>query len=363
MRLPRLGRLRFNMPCLAGMLLVHLLALGAGCDEAEGGAEASAGTGSRAGTGSHAGEGGSAAPSAMAGSMHISMDASVDATPRQHEPTVDAAADAPADATSGSDAALTGACKDAQPLHCGDRLTGATPSSGEDLFSLYACTARAESGSESVYAFRAEHDCQVSARLTELEEDLDLFVFDTCDALSCIEASPSPLDIQRRFGGEWVSFHATAGKTQVIVVDGYNESHGAHALAVDCLCGESAESFADGDFVLRVTRRWDGDPSDIALPSMAFDEDDYQAVAPTDRYEVVISQVLDHVTITPETEPAIEGTLAKGTAGTLSYVLDAFAGGRLLIWTSGSGLQAELTLYGSGVPIVSSERGELIAEP
>lgn len=96
---------------------------------------------------------------------------------------------------------------------------------------------------------------------------------------------------------------------------------------------------------------------------MAFDEDGYQAVDPTDRYEVVISQVLDHVTITPETEPAIESTLAKGTAGTLSYDLDAFAGGRFLIWTLGSGLQAELTLYGSGVPIVSSERGELIAEP
>lgn len=55
-----------------------------------------------------------------------------------------------------------------------------------------------------------------------------------------------------------MSFHSTAGKTQTIVIDGYSESHGAYALPVDCLCGESAESFADGDFVLRVTRRWDG---------------------------------------------------------------------------------------------------------
>ena len=68
--------------------------------------------------------------------------------------------------------------------------------------------------------------------------------------MACIEASPTPLDLQRRFGGERVSFHATAGKTQAIVIDGYNESHRAYALAVDCLCGESAESFADGDWMI-----------------------------------------------------------------------------------------------------------------
>jgi hypothetical protein len=39
----------------------------------------------------------------------------------------------------------------------------------------------------------------------------------------------------------------------------------------------------------------------------------------------------------------------------IQYDLDAgtFAGGRLVIWEVGGGLQAELTIYGSGVPIVS----------
>jgi hypothetical protein len=37
----------------------------------------------------------------------------------------------------------------------------------------------------------------------------------------------------------------------------------------------------------------------------------------------------------------------------------AFAGGRFVIGSVASGLEAELTLYGSGVPIASSERGAL----
>jgi hypothetical protein len=36
-----------------------------------------------------------------------------------------------------------------------------------------------------------------------------------------------------------------------------------------------------------------------------------------------------------------------------------FAGGRFIVWISNDSFEAELTIYGSGVPIVKSERGNL----
>ena len=38
------------------------------------------------------------------------------------------------------------------------------------------------------------------------------------------------------------------------------------------------------------------------------------------------------------------------------------AGGRFNVWLSGESMEAELTIYGSGVPITISERGKLIKE-
>jgi hypothetical protein len=36
-----------------------------------------------------------------------------------------------------------------------------------------------------------------------------------------------------------------------------------------------------------------------------------------------------------------------------------FAGGRFVVWSGKNGLQGELTIYGSGVYIISSERGSI----
>jgi hypothetical protein len=51
--------------------------------------------------------------------------------------------------------------------------------------------------------------------------------------------------------------------------------------------------------------------------------------------------------------------VTRGARHDPSHGSGTFAGGRLVIWSGTSGLQAELTLYGSGVPIFSSERGAL----
>ena len=43
------------------------------------------------------------------------------------------------------------------------------------------------------------------------------------------------------------------------------------------------------------------------------------------------------------------------------YELDegVFAGGRFVVWINNDSFEAELTIYGSGVPIIKSERGYL----
>ena len=60
-------------------------------------------------------------------------------------------------------------------------------------------------------------------------------------------------------------------------------------------------------------------------------------------------------------EPRVAGELIVALSDRLDYDLveGAFAGGRFIVRRDGSDLRAELTFYGSGVPIVSSQRGKL----
>ena len=43
-----------------------------------------------------------------------------------------------------------------------------------------------------------------------------------------------------------------------------------------------------------------------------------------------------------------------------TYGLKTFAGGRLVVWPTNTNYEAELTIFGSGFPIIHSERGTLI---
>jgi len=118
-------------------------------------------------------------------------------------------------------------------------------------------------------------------------------------------------------------------------------------------CGGGTESTR---YVLRVDRTLDSSRA-VVEP---FDDSAFKQHEPRDRYGVAVDG--DHVTIDPlegqPAGPAIEGTLVGTRPGESRYALDkgTFAGGRLLI----SGDRAELTIFGSGVPIVGSERGSLV---
>jgi hypothetical protein len=85
----------------------------------------------------------------------------------------------------------------------------------------------------------------------------------------------------------------------------------------------------------------------------------YNPIVAHDRYEIVVSGF--DATITPIVSVPwggeLHGVRVDATGDEMRFALDQrpFAGGTLVI----RGEQGELTLYGSGVPIVSSERGTI----
>lgn len=243
-------------------------------------------------------------------------------------------------------------CPGVLPLGCGARLSHSTASHGRpNAWFGYNCSARAQSGREALYAVQTGQPCQAMARLSELTVDLDLFLLSACDPFTCIAASPTPFDIQEQ---ETIAFDAAVGQPLILAVDGYAEASGSYVLALDCLCGPPlATPWADGAWRLVVDWRWDGSSGGPLTPDQ-LEETDYQPVADGTSYVIEISEAWQGASI--GVTPLIGALVsAADTAGALRYDLisGAFAGGRFLVWNGGAaGLQAELTLYGSGVPIV-----------
>lgn len=127
-------------------------------------------------------------------------------------------------------------CANPIPLQCGDRLNHSTLVNGQaDQVYGYGCSARLESGRETIYLLTTAERCEVEVRLTELEVDLDLFSVEECGVLSRGECSSTPLDLQ---DGEHIGFSTVAGVSLFIMVDGYAGAEGSYALEVDCTCGD-----------------------------------------------------------------------------------------------------------------------------
>jgi hypothetical protein len=125
-------------------------------------------------------------------------------------------------------------------------------------------------------------------------------------------------------------------------------------------CGVMLGSFSDGTWEFMPDRVWDKTMGDVQFPTDPLSEEAYEAVEnSTDVLPVliVVSKNGDLVTIGESTE----GNLTSSATDIIHYNLDAgtFAGGRFLVWIDDDCFQAELTIYGSGVPVVSSERGRL----
>ena len=118
--------------------------------------------------------------------------------------------------------------------------------------------------------------------------------------------------------------------------------------------------FDEGRWTFRPDRQWKPTSSRVQSPSDAkFSDEDYDAVSQTEQ-TVLVSANASSVAI--GVEPMTGSRSRTSTETQLSYDLSqgTFAGGRFLVWQDGDGLQAELTIFGSGLPIVESKRGALV---
>ena len=137
-------------------------------------------------------------------------------------------------------------------------------------------------------------------------------------------------------------------------------------VAVFCISNNiSAENGLEGMWHFRVDRVWDGS-GDPSFPFSPLAESSYCPVAngPTYRIEISGSPGKDYLISIGD--PPIKGhqmpaNSLEHQANPLGIVfsLDVFVGGRFVIMPGKNVLQGELTKYGSGRPIIKSERGVL----
>lgn len=250
-------------------------------------------------------------------------------------------------------------CFDTVETPCGTRYSGTTVG-GLNEWNSYNVSARAENGPEQIFTMKVvggemqPTDCRAMARLTDISEDLDLFVLNSCDSFDAQGFSSTPLDIQDI---ESVAFDVHYYR--FIAVDGYDGAEGSFNLEIDCLCN-AIDDFDDGEYIFSIDSEWNGETvvtsSDDELP-----EEDYVPVTGGNIHVVSVTDSWAAIVID---ENLYTGEIVPSSDGKLHYdlVSGAFAGGRLIIYGGYSDenvrfSRGELTLYGSGVYISASYRG------
>ncbi len=125
---------------------------------------------------------------------------------------------------------------------------------------------------------------------------------------------------------------------------------------------ELRHAFHDGVWLLTVDRALRPGSSTVGVPTDPLSEADFAPVDGGARYRLVVSEESARIAVV---ESQMVAQLEQTTAERLIYGLvdGAFAGGRIMVWREPSGIQAELTIYGSGVPVVRSERGSVRTVP
>lgn len=122
------------------------------------------------------------------------------------------------------------------------------------------------------------------------------------------------------------------------------------------------DQFIDGRWVLRIDRAILVERLGLNRHSEQVDESEYRPISKGSTYPILVSDRGARVEIDGEkrtaVHPPMKGVRSSSTEP-IVYKLDdgTFAGGRFVVWSGKNGLQGELTIYGSGVPLISSERG------
>lgn len=112
-------------------------------------------------------------------------------------------------------------------------------------------------------------------------------------------------------------------------------------------------------FVFTVDRVASG-PS-VQFPHDSLDDSDYTATDEVIQYQVNFSENGLNVTIISASNDTVSGVRNDDEKNYKYYQINKglFAGGRFIVWSENDRFEAEYTIYGSGVPIIRSERGRL----
>ncbi len=133
----------------------------------------------------------------------------------------------------------TGTCSNPIAIVCGGTIHGTTLT-GESNFDSYSCGAQAEEGKEKIYTFTLTQTSDVTASITNLTSDLDIYILGSCNANDCIA----------RDDNSAIATNLQAG-TYYVVVDGFgtgvNAAEGEFDLSLNCTAVSTPNSGTCGN--------------------------------------------------------------------------------------------------------------------
>ena len=112
-------------------------------------------------------------------------------------------------------------CTTATPIACGDVVAG-TNVGGTLLFDAYGCGFSNQTGPEVFYTFTLDADAEVTASLTDLEADLDIFLGVCGDDVDCLAGANATFTIDLLAGDYYIA------------VDGYGGAESPFTLTLVC---------------------------------------------------------------------------------------------------------------------------------
>ena len=113
-------------------------------------------------------------------------------------------------------------CTNAINIGCGQSLSGTTVGANSNV-SLYSCTTWEESGSEKVYKITTTGTNDITATLTNMSNDLDVFILSNCSSNSCLAN-----------GDVTATYNNAPQGTYYIIVDGFSGNSGSYTLTLNC---------------------------------------------------------------------------------------------------------------------------------
>ena len=137
-----------------------------------------------------------------------------------------------------------GTCVEVIEIECGATDNWSNWQSGSaDIIDQYNCVSWEMTGREYTYVFRPAHTEEVTVCLSNMTQDLDIFVIGDvggCDGSNCID-----------FGNSCATFDGVAGEQYYFVVDGYQGAMSNYTMDVECpstneICDNGIDDDGDG---------------------------------------------------------------------------------------------------------------------